>query len=94
MNLLHLEQVVAKKIRDIDGRIAGRLEEVHADWQGDECVVTHYVIAAKGTYALRQIGFERQTRSYVVPWDQMDFSDPQKPKLKCRIHDLTAAKTE
>jgi sporulation protein YlmC with PRC-barrel domain len=94
LSVVHLEKVVAKKIRDSDGQVAGRLEEVHADWRGGECVVTHYVIASKGTYALQQIGFKKRTRSYIVPWDRMDFSDPEKPRLNCRIDELTAIRIE
>jgi sporulation protein YlmC with PRC-barrel domain len=92
LKLVHLEKVSAKKIRDLDGKLAGRLEEVHADWQGDECVVTHYTIAPRGTFVLRQMGF-MQVSAYVVPWDRMDFTDPDKPKLKCRISELTRTKT-
>jgi sporulation protein YlmC with PRC-barrel domain len=93
LNVVHLEKIVAMKIRDVDGHIAGRLEEVHADWRGGECIVTYYVIASRGTYALQQIGFKKRTRSYIVPWDRMDFSDPDKPRLNCRIDELTAIRT-
>jgi len=93
LNVVHLEQVSATKVHDIDGKIAGRLEAVHADWRGGECIVTHYVIAGKGMYFLRRIGLKNKTRSYVVPWDRLDFSDPQKPRLKCRIDDLRAPTT-
>lgn len=92
MRLIHLEEISAKKVRDVDGKHCGRLEEVHADWRGGECVVTHYTIAPRGTYVLRQMGFV-QIPAFVVPWDRMDFSDPDKPKLKCRIGELTKTKT-
>ena len=92
MKLVHLEKICARKIHDLDGKLAGRLEEVHADWHGGECVITHYTIAPRGTYLLRQIGF-MQARAYVVPWDRMDFTDPSRPKLNCRIAELTATKT-
>lgn len=92
MKLVHLEKVSARKIHDLDGKLAGRLEEVHADWRGGECIVTHYTIAPRGTFLLRQIGF-MQMAAWVVPWDRMDFSDPDKPKLKCRIGELTKTKT-
>lgn len=92
MKLVHLEKVCARKIHDLDGRLAGRLEEVHADWRGGQCVVTHYTVAPRGTYLLRQMGFI-QVPAYVVPWDQMDFSDPAKPKLRCRIGELSRTKT-
>lgn len=88
MKLVHLEQVVAKKVRDIDGRVAGRLEEVHADWRGPECVVTYYAIAPRGTYLLRQLGMTGRTKSILVPWDKMDWSDSTKPRLTCRASDL------
>ena len=88
MTIVHLEAAVGRKVRDADGRVAGRLEEIHADWEGSECVITYYVIAAKGTYLLRALNIRKATRSFVVPWDRMDWRDPKHPRLTCRLSDL------
>jgi sporulation protein YlmC with PRC-barrel domain len=90
LSLVHLEVAAGKKVRDADGRIAGRLEEVHADWEGGECVVRYYVIATKGTFVLRALNIKGPTKAYLVPWDRMDWSDPDHPRLTCRVSDLTS----
>jgi sporulation protein YlmC with PRC-barrel domain len=88
LRTVHIEYIVGRKVRDAEGKIAGRLEEVHADWRGDDCVVTHYVLAPRGTYVLRQLGFARERDNVVVPWDKLDLSDPKHPRLRCRTADL------
>ncbi|HEY3056664.1 MAG TPA: hypothetical protein VGK31_12105 [Thermoanaerobaculia bacterium] len=86
--IVPLEVVIGKKVRDADGKRAGRLEEVHGDWQGDQCVITHYEIATSAfTLVLRLLG--AKGRHLVVPWDKLDFTDPQRPRLTGRVADLT-----
>lgn len=99
MNVIHVETIVGTEVRDVTGKVAGRLEEVHADWRGDECIVTHYVLASKKTrrgvsltnaihFVLRLLGAEKSGGSIVVPWDKLDLSDPEKPRLNCRAEEL------
>jgi sporulation protein YlmC with PRC-barrel domain len=88
--IVQLEVVIGKKVRDADGRKAGRLEEVHGDWQGEHCVITHYEIATSAfTFVLRLLGMYGSIKKLVVPWDKIDWSDPKRPRLTCRIADLT-----
>ena len=88
MSIVHLEVAFGKKVRDIDDRVVGRLEEVHADWEGSECVVRYYVIATKGTFVLRALNIKGPTKAYLVPWDRMDWSDADRPHLTCSVSDL------
>ena len=41
MTTVHIETLVGRKVCDATGRIVGRFEEVHGDWRGSECIVTH-----------------------------------------------------
>jgi len=87
--IVHLEVVIGKVVRDIDGRKAGRLEEVHGDWKGSECFVTHYELAPGAlSFVLRLLGARRAIHHHIVPWDKLDFSNPEKPRLTCRLEDL------
>ena len=97
--IVNIERVVGKKVYDVDGKVAGRLEEVHADWRGDECVVTFYTLASKRksrsltlshilTFILRQMGAQKARASVMATWDQMDLSDPERPRVRCRAEDL------
>ena len=96
MKTIHVETVVGRKVRDVDGKVAGRFEEVHADWRGGECIVTHYVIASNKarrgfhwtlliTMILRQLGAEKSGGGIVVPRDRLDL---ETMRLKCRVEEL------
>ena len=96
MSEVHLETIVGRSVLDIDGKVAGRLEDVHADWRGSECIVTHYVLASTRaqegfhwtnliTMVLRRLGAEKSGGGIVVPWDQLDL---ETMRLKCRVENL------
>ena len=91
---LHLEQILGRKVIDIDGKSAGRIEEFRAEDRDGETVITHYLLGRQGLWerlsipglahsALRPLG-ARGEATHKVPWDKMDLSDPKHPKLRCR----------
>ena len=90
---VHLELLLSRRVRDVNGRPVGRLEEVRADRIGLECVVREYHI---GPYALLErlsVGFVRAFRgprhaAIIVPWDRLDLTDPVHPRLTCRADEL------
>jgi hypothetical protein len=76
-----------------NNRPVGRLEEFHAEQDGDYFNIVEYVIGAAGlierlnvaTKALFGIGGGGK----VARWDQLDISDPDHPRLTCSIEELT-----
>ena len=88
MSITHAEVAVGRKVRDVEGKTAGRLEEIHADWRGGECIVTHYVLAARGSFFMRALGRKKSHDTIVVPWDKLDLSDPTRLLLLCRVEEL------
>jgi len=87
--IVHLEVVVGKQVRDVDGRTVGRLEDVYADWRGEECIVTHYALVSSALiFVLRLLGARKTFGTIIVPWNKLDFSDPSHPRLNCRFEDL------
>ena len=89
---LRVEAVLGKKVRAPDGRFVGRLEELRAEEQDGELVVVEYLV---GTAALLQrlsanvfpfLGFG--LTGYRVRWDQMDWRDPESPRLACGVSEL------
>ena len=97
--IVNLEKAIGKKVYDSDGKVAGRLEEVHGDWRGDECIVKYYTLATKKKsksmtlshvlmFLLRQMGAQKTQGAAVVTWDQMDLSDPKRPRLRVRAEEL------
>lgn len=92
-NEVHLERLLGRKVRDVDGARIGPIEEVIAEEQGDEWVIKEYIVGRAALFdrlSARVLGqqvmrvFGAKTHGgYHVPWEQMDLSDPLKPRLLC-----------
>lgn len=83
-NEVNLELLVGRRVVDADGRSAGRIEEVIAERDGDELLVVEYHL---GSYAfIERLGIRTLLRlpnrkARRVPWEEMDLSDPEHPRL-------------
>lgn len=91
---VRLELLVGREVHDLDGRAAGRIEEVRADRVAEECHVREYLLgpAALGARLLGSflgLGFvralgARPRRPRAAPWHVMDLRDPEHPRLTVR----------
>jgi hypothetical protein len=99
--VVHLERLLNKKVRDANGRKAGRIEEVCARVDERGWAVESYLLGEAGLLA--RLGLPGLTMSFLglassgetpsgktVPWDQMDLTDPRHPRLKCTVEELKA----
>ncbi|MEY2832361.1 MAG: hypothetical protein RLZZ574_1619 [Cyanobacteriota bacterium] len=96
---LHLELLLGKGVFDpMDNRI-GRIEEVRAEQQGDEWVIVEYLVGIAaiferlsawnlGTGLLHLLGGRNLHQGYRVPWDKLDLSNPEHPRLLCTLDQL------
>ena len=87
---INVELLLGRRVVGLNGRTVGRLEEVQAELHGGRCLVTEFHV---GSYALFErlagwdigraflhlIGARRKSRSYRVPWEELDFSNPERP---------------
>jgi hypothetical protein len=93
---VHLELLLGKLVCDPDGARAGRILSVQAEADGDECVIREYhlgtaaLLERLGFTILRIAGWPRFKEPLRVPWDQLDLSDPERPRLCCRVEELKA----
>jgi len=99
-NEVKVELLLGRKVRDADGVRVGRIEEILADREGDELLVTEYHVGGAAVFErlsifhvgaglLRYLGGRAQSaKPHRIPWDKMDLSDPEKPRLTCRIAEL------
>jgi sporulation protein YlmC with PRC-barrel domain len=89
---LQLLEILGKKVVDCEGRYAGRLEEIEAERGENESLIESYFVVHRGlidriqTWALaapiqKSIPVREKSRPYRVPWDQMDMSDPEHPRI-------------
>lgn len=99
-NDVRLELLLGRRVVDANGAKVGRIEEVLAERDGEELLVTHYLV---GTYALfqrlsirhfglgllRMLGARAQSeKPHRIPWDKLDLSDPENPRLTCAVGEL------
>ena len=95
--------MLGKKVIDADGKYAGRLEEIEAERGDDVCLVKNYLVEHRGildriqTWALaapmqKAIPVREKSRPYRVPWDKMDLTDPEHPRIIVPQSDLTRVK--
>jgi sporulation protein YlmC with PRC-barrel domain len=95
---VHIEMLLSKRVVDKEGKAAGRIEEVRAEEQGGEWVVKEYHIGAAALFerlsamslgsAVASLLGGKGSGGYKVPWDKMDLSDPEKPRLTCSREEL------
>lgn len=100
---VHVELLLGRKVFDVDGEKVGRIEEFRAKHDGNACHIDSYLV---GTSALierlsawslvRPIKRALKTRNvysvFEVPWQEMDLSDPERPRLKVAKRDLRHAR--
>lgn len=92
MTLLQLDELVGRKVRAAGNRCIGRIEEFRADYANGHCKITEYVIGEAGLFERLGLGVRlllgRQRDGYLVRWDQLDLSDPERPRLTCSVGEL------
>lgn len=100
---INAELLLGRRVLAPDGRSAGRIEEIVAEPQGSVLAVREYHL---GSYALMErlaaTPFGRAMldffngsgigQGYRVPWDKLDLTDPEKPRLLCALADLETLK--
>jgi sporulation protein YlmC with PRC-barrel domain len=95
---VHFELLLGRKVHDREGRRVGRILEVHAAPEGQDCVVREYLLGTAalltrlGISAGRMVGLPLHREPIRVPWDQMDLSDPERPRLRCSVEELSGDK--
>jgi hypothetical protein len=93
-----LELLVGRRVCDVDGRAAGRIEEIRGERVAEECYVREYLLgpaALLERFAVRLAGL-RMARFLgmepkpprVAAWELMDLTEPERPQLLCRADEL------
>jgi sporulation protein YlmC with PRC-barrel domain len=92
---VNVEQLLGRRVFSLNGRPIGRLEEVHAELRQGRCFVTEFHVGSyalldrlavlhMGRAILRALG-ARKSGGYRVAWDELDLSDPLRPRLLCKV---------
>jgi len=95
---VRLELIHGRRVHDTEGRLAGRIQEVKAERVGDECLVREFHL---GTAALLErlgitlgalTGLPMRHQPLRVAWQDLDLSDPERPRLRCRLDEVKRAR--
>ena len=91
---VHVEKLVGRAVNDTAGQRIGRIAEIVVHKDGDEFVVTHYIVGPMAwihRFAVSALDWRMRGLGlvYRVEWDQMDLSDPDHPRTTCTREDLT-----
>jgi hypothetical protein len=88
----HVERLLGQQVIDSRGRRVGRIEEIRADSEGPVWIVRSYVLGldgfierlAAGAIAQALLGplARRRRRRRTIDWDELDLSDPERPRLR------------
>ena len=102
---IRIQLLLGKQVLSINGRPIGRLEEIRGEPRQGECFVTEFLV---GRYAfferlaaltigrsfLQVIGARRKADGFTIPWDKLDLSDPENPRLLCKVNELSPLKVD
>lgn len=90
---LRLQDILGRQLLGPNNRPVGRIEEFRARSTAHGCAVIDVVIGVTGLLERLNVGARlvvgaELKRSRVARWDQIDFSDPSKPKLTVSVDEL------
>jgi hypothetical protein len=92
MKTLRLDLLMGHRVRDVDGRVVGRLEEARLEKRGGDWVAVEFHLgtgAALERFSASVFGVPGHAqRGWAATWEQMDWTDPRAPRLRCRREEL------
>jgi sporulation protein YlmC with PRC-barrel domain len=100
---LNVELLIGREVHDADGNKVGRIEEFRVTQTDRSCTLDAYLIGASALIQrlsawtlVRPISRGLRSRNiysvYEVPWQDMDLTDPARPRLRISKGELRRAK--
>jgi hypothetical protein len=91
-DLLPLDRLIGRVVVDKNGESAGRIQELRVEVRSSHWVVTEYVLGMGGLLERLNLGVRlvlgARVQGRVARADQIDISDPARPRLTCRRDEL------
>ena len=90
---VRLDRLLGRRVVTANNRSLGRLEEFHVERRGDAWIVTEFVIGGAGLAERLGLGARlilgvASARGFVARWDQLDLTNPDRPRVACPVEDL------
>lgn len=92
-NEVRLDCLLGRRVLGRNNEVVGRVEEFRAEKRGSGAVLTEYVIGKMGLLERLGVGLRlligrHQPGGYIARWDQVDISNPERPRLLCTLAEL------
>jgi hypothetical protein len=101
---IHVQHLLGERVFGLNVQPIGRLEDVRTEKNKGHFFVSEFLV---GSYAmferlaawqmgrtLLRLFRARKSEGYRIRWDQLDLSDPQRPRLLCEVDQLLPLKEE
>ena len=91
---VHVELINGRRVKDLNGKVAGRIGEIVARLRGHDYFVEEFHLGPAawlehlGISAGHIVGLRRSRTPLKVPWQQLDLSDPHNLRLRCTLDEL------
>jgi len=90
---LRLDRLVGREVYTANNRRLGRLHEFRAERRDGGWIVTEYVIGVAGLVERLGLGVRlvlglEPPSGYIARWNQLEFSNPERPTLTCPVSEL------
>jgi hypothetical protein len=90
---LRLDRLLGRPVLTANNRRLGRLEEFRLERHGGAWVVAEYVIGGAGLLERLGLGVRLvlgvgRGGGFVARWNQLDLSNPDRPRLTCPVDEL------
>jgi sporulation protein YlmC with PRC-barrel domain len=93
---VRFEDLIGRIVRNQHGRAIGRIEEARVEPEGDDYLVTQFLIGPLEFWprilafigevpTLRALGLGHQQKLRPFPWHWIDLSDPARPRLVGKV---------
>lgn len=103
MATVNIELLAGRRVLSLRGKSIGHIEEIRAERDGEDVVITEFHVGIFAAFerlsgsaiGLAMLDFFRLRHRdclYRIPWDQLDISDPVKPRLRCTLEQLSHMK--
>jgi sporulation protein YlmC with PRC-barrel domain len=92
---VRVEDLLGRLVRTAAGRPVGRIDDLRVEPEGEDYVVQEVILGELGLRArlfvmaaqlptLKALGWKRafRTRTRAIPWEWLDFSDPERPRFR------------
>lgn len=92
---VRLDRLLGRQVLAPNNQPVGHLEEFRVEKRGSGYVITEYVIGVAGLVERLGVAVKllvgKAGGGYAARWDQLDISDPLRPRLTCPVSELRRA---